>query len=182
MIIIRHLLEMLLNPYLICLLLFTLFLIILWWRGNNWLVRWGFTLTLVLFLIFSTGWLPQMLTRKLEDRYPAITQVNPAIHWVVVLSGGQSEINDKPINAQLNSASIKRLMEGIRLYQQLPQAQLLLSGEVMGLKHQRLFAWQNWLPGFLFLSLKLFWKQHPLIRQTRQKPLSNLLRMSLFIW
>ncbi|KTD08706.1 YdcF family protein [Legionella jamestowniensis] len=139
MVIIRHLLETLLNPYLICLLLFTFFLILLWWRDNNRLVRWGLTLVLALLVLFSTGWLPQLLTRKLEDKYPVITQVDPAIHWVVVLSGGQSEINNKPINAQLNSASIKRLMEGIRLYQLLPQARLLLSGGGYGFETPEAF-------------------------------------------
>lgn len=139
MVIIRHLLESLLNPYLLCLLLFTLFLVILWVRGNSRFLCWGFTFVFILFFIFSTGWLPQALTRKLEDQYPVITQVDPAIHWVVVLSGGQSEINDKPINAQLNSASIKRLLEGIRLYQQLPQAQLLLSGGGYGFETPEAF-------------------------------------------
>ncbi|CEK09926.1 YdcF family protein [Legionella hackeliae] len=139
MVIIRHLLEMLLNPYLICLVLLAVFLVILWLRRANRLVCWGLTLVLVLFIIFSTGWLPQTLTRSLEDRYPVITKVDPTIHWVVVLSGGQSEINDKPINAQLNSASIKRLLEGVRLLRQLPKAQLLLSGGGYGFERPEAF-------------------------------------------
>lgn len=128
MVILRHLLELMFNPFFICLLLFVVFLVLLWVRGNSRIVRCGFLSVFILFLVFSTGWLPQVLTRYLEDEYPTVGKADPEVHWVVVLSGGQSDINDKPVNAQLNSASLKRLMEGIRLYRQLPQAKLLLSG------------------------------------------------------
>ncbi|KTC85516.1 YdcF family protein [Legionella brunensis] len=128
MVLVRHLLEMILNPFFLCLLLFAIFLTLLWLKGNNRLVRWGFVFVLCLFFIFSTGWLPKALTRHLEDQYPAVTKIDPTVHWVVVFSGGQSEMDDKPVNALLNSASIKRLLEGVRLYRELPQAKLLLSG------------------------------------------------------
>ncbi|KTD16616.1 YdcF family protein [Legionella jordanis] len=128
MAVIRHVLETLLNPYFLCLLLFALCLLLLWHCGNKRRIRWGFTGVLLLFLIFSTGWLPRALTLQLEERYPAIVQANPSIHWVVVFSGGSAEVKNKPVNSMLNCASIKRLLEGVRLYRQLPQAKLLLSG------------------------------------------------------
>jgi uncharacterized SAM-binding protein YcdF (DUF218 family) len=82
----------------------------------------------VLLLVFSTGWIPKLLTTTLEHRYPIVNKPNPHIQWIVVLSGGQSSANDKPANMLLYSASLKRLIEGIRLYHQLPSAKLLLSG------------------------------------------------------
>ena len=44
-----------------------------------------------------------------------------------MLGGGQSEGN-LPSNMLLNAISIERLVEGVRLYHQLPDAKLLLSG------------------------------------------------------
>ncbi|WED42192.1 YdcF family protein [Legionella cardiaca] len=149
MVIFRHILEMILNPFLLCLLLFALFLGLLWVYGNNRFVRWGLMSVFVLFLIFSTGWLPQTLTQHLENQYPAVIKVQPDIHWVVVLSGGQSELDGRPVNALLNSASIKRLLEGVRLYRQLPQAKLLLSGGGYGFERPealRLAQIASWFP------------------------------------
>jgi uncharacterized SAM-binding protein YcdF (DUF218 family) len=128
MITFRHVLEMILNPFLLCLILYAFFLSLLWLYGNKYLVKWGFTLVLVLLLIFSTGWLPQALTRKLEDEYPAVITANPRVPWVVVFGGGQSEVKERPANALLSLSSLKRLIEGVRLYRQLPHAKLLLSG------------------------------------------------------
>jgi uncharacterized SAM-binding protein YcdF (DUF218 family) len=127
-VIVRHLLETLLNPFFLCWLLLGVFLILLWLYGDSFIVRCGFLLVVLLFLLCSTGWLPQLVTQQLEDQYPAIMKIDPAMHWVVVFSGGQSEIPGQSINSLLYSASIKRLLEGIRLYKQLPRAKLLLSG------------------------------------------------------
>ncbi|MDI9818088.1 MULTISPECIES: YdcF family protein [unclassified Legionella] len=124
----RQFLEFFLNPFNLNLLLLALCLICLWVYGNSRLVRWGLLSVLVLFLLLSTGWLPQLLTRQLEDQYSIVLKADPAVHWVVVLSGGQSEVEDNPANSLLYSASIKRLLEGIRLYRQLPAAKLVLSG------------------------------------------------------
>ncbi|KTD21540.1 membrane protein [Legionella lansingensis] len=145
--VIRHLLETILNPFFVCLLLFAFLLALLWLCGNTRIVRWGFLLVLVLLLIFSTGWLPSTLTHQLEDRYPVIKKVDPDVHWVVVLSGGQSEVRDRPVNTLLSSASLKRLLEGVRLYRQLPRAKLLLSGGGYGFETpeaQRLAQIASW--------------------------------------
>lgn len=128
MVIIRHVLEGVLNPFFLCWVLLCFFLILLWLHGDSMLVRCGFLVVALLLLLCSTGWIPQAVTRQLEDQYPVITQVDPAIHWVVVFSGGQSEMPGQAVNSLLYSASIKRLLEGVRLYKQLPQAKLLLSG------------------------------------------------------
>lgn len=130
--IIRHVIETIINPFFICLLLFFIFLVVLYLYGNSALIRSGFLCVFLLLLLFSTGWLPKILTQRLENQYPIITQVNPQIHWIVVLSGGQFDVVNSPSNippnALLNSVSLDRLVEGIRLYRQLPNAKLLLSG------------------------------------------------------
>jgi len=124
----RHFAESIVNPYFITLLLFALSLLLLCIRGDSRGVRAGLLLSLIGFLVLSTGWLPMVLTNKLENQHPVVEEVNPAIQWVVVLSGGQAVRDDLPVNNLLYSASIKRLVEGVRLYRQLPAAKLLLSG------------------------------------------------------
>lgn len=129
MIISHHLLESLVNPFFLCFILFALLLIKLWRKRNNSRLCWAFLIGMVVLFFCSTAWLPQSLTRQLEEYYSPISQLDPSVHWIVILSGGQYEKNtDKPINNVLSSASLKRLLEGIRLYRQLPQAKLVLSG------------------------------------------------------
>lgn len=128
MVIFRHLMEALLNPFFLVLLLFAILLIFLWIYGEKLVFRIGFLIVFLLLVLFSTGWLAEHLTREMEAQYQPVTTVNPAIRWVVVLSGGQAQIVNLPTNSLLYGISIKRLVEGVRLYRQLPAAKLLLSG------------------------------------------------------
>lgn len=128
MIIFRHLFEMLLNPFFLVLVLYSIFLVLFYLNKDRRFIRGGFLLVFLLLLLFSTGWLAQGITRKLEDQYPAITEVDPTIHWVVIFSGGQAGLTGIPTNSILTRVSIKRLVEGLRLYRQLPNSKLLLSG------------------------------------------------------
>lgn len=88
----------------------------------------GFLMIFLMLIISSTGFIPQFVTQKLEGYYPIIEQASPNIRWIVVLGGGQSAGNQQPENVLLYGTSIKRLVEGVRLYRQLPHAKLLLSG------------------------------------------------------
>lgn len=128
MLILRNILEILLNPFDLTMILLALFILLLWFKGNVLWIRLGLLFSFILLFIISLGLLPQRLTRFLEDSYPIVAHPSSEIHWVVVLSGGQAEVQDKPIHVQLYSASIKRLIEGIRLYKHLSNAKLLLSG------------------------------------------------------
>ncbi|KTC99512.1 membrane protein [Legionella erythra] len=130
MVAIRHLLEALLNPLCLILLVYTLLLIRLWCRGGK--GRTGFTWLYLMLLLVSLGWLPRALTTYLEGQYPFVNKPDPELHWVVVLSGGQAEEARQPEHILLYNASIKRLLEGLRLYRQLPDATLLLSGGGFG--------------------------------------------------
>lgn len=124
MAIVRSVLELLLNPFFIALLLLLLSLLV--FRGRR-QIR-GLSVAFLLLMITGTSWLPHKLTSMLEGRYPIVQHANPAIGWIVVLSGGQSDQKNQPANMVLYSASIKRLIEGLRLYRQIPDAKLLLSG------------------------------------------------------
>ncbi|WP_233579616.1 YdcF family protein [Legionella septentrionalis] len=120
--------EALLNPFFLVIFLLTVSWILFLRQANR---RAGILLTIALasLLLLSTGIIPELLTRKLEDQYPVVTKINKDIHWIVVLSGGQAQFAkaDVAIN-QIYTASLRRLIEGVRLYRQLPHAKLLLSG------------------------------------------------------
>lgn len=125
---IKHHLELLVNPFFI---LFFLILICIFLMRNKkdlLLVRSILWSLAIIFMVFSTGWLPRYVTEQLESSYAVVQKVNPKIKWVVVLGGGHSAADNLPANDLLSSASIKRLVEGVRLLKDLPDAKLLLSG------------------------------------------------------
>lgn len=124
----RHVLELIVNPFFLCMVLLGLCTWLIWRNQCLFFVRKVLLLVVVVFLLISTGWMPRYLSNQLESQYPVITQVDSTVHWVVVLSGGQSQLTGLPENALLSSASIKRLVEGVRLFRLLPTATLLLSG------------------------------------------------------
>ncbi len=119
---------MLVNPFFICLMIFLTFLTMLCLHNTSPLIRNGFILTFILLLILSTGYLPKIITHHLEGQFPVVTETDSHINWIVVLGGGQTEVPNMPPNSLLNSVSIDRLVEGVRLYRQLPHAKLILSG------------------------------------------------------
>lgn len=124
----RHVIELMLNPFFICLLLLIICSIYAWHRTSVLLLPGLLSIIVVLLVLCSTGWIPKYLTQSLESAYPIITQPDQSIRWVVVLGGGQNNMSGLPVNDRLSAASIKRLIEGIRLLHGLPNAQLLLSG------------------------------------------------------
>ncbi|HAU1320478.1 TPA: hypothetical protein F8R96_05925 [Legionella pneumophila] len=128
MALIRHLLEYLINPFFLCVLAIGICIFLLWRRLAPTVTRVLLFLVLIVLIAMSTGWLPSYLTYKLESRYSIVNQINPNVKWVVVLGGGQNIGEGMPANDLLTSASIKRLVEGVRLFKALPDAKLLLSG------------------------------------------------------
>lgn len=121
----KHFIEAILNPLCLCLVLMAFCL--LFYNQKRRCVYYGLLASFLLLTVFSTSWLPRSLMHKLESQYPIVTRPDPRIHWIVVLSGGQANTQDLPNNL-LYCASLKRLIEGVRLYRQSPAAQLLLSG------------------------------------------------------
>lgn len=124
----RHIAELVLSPIFLCVLVLGICGIFLWGRVSSRMLRVAVLMVFFVLVVISTGWLPRYLTRTLESQYPVIVEVDPAIKWVVILSGGQTQGEGMPPNALLSSASIKRLTEGVRLLRTLPDAKLVLSG------------------------------------------------------
>lgn len=124
----RNTLELMLNPFFLGVVLLIFCIGLLVQSQSRSLVRKLLMLVVGLFIVIGTGWIPNYLTHYLEKQFPVIKEIDPTIHWVVVLSGGQAQVSGMPENALMSSASIKRLVEGVRLFRLLPNATLLLSG------------------------------------------------------
>lgn len=124
----RHTLEAIFNPFFIGLLFFAFLLTCLCLYGDSRPLRVGLISVLIGFLLLSTGWFSHVIINRLQTQYPVITKINPNIHWVVVFGGGQLEHVKAPVNYLLNKITTQRLIEGVRLYRQLPESKLILSG------------------------------------------------------
>lgn len=123
----RHLMESFFNPFFIILIFFACLLFFLYKERKSSLLKEFLALFMVM-IILGLGFIPQKITQLMENKYPIIHTPSSAIHWIVVLSGGQAQGTDKPANMMLYGASVKRLVEAVRIYRQLPQVKLLLSG------------------------------------------------------
>lgn len=128
----RHLIEALINPYSLIFIGLVILLLYAPKHGQTRGFRLIFLAMVVALFLLSTGWLAKGLTHYLEGTYATVEKVDHNIRWIVVLGGGQAQYAmDKPNNT-LSTASLRRLIEGMRLHRQLPKARLLLSGGGMG--------------------------------------------------
>lgn len=96
-------------------------------RAAKILVTSGVSLAIVLSLPLTVGWLlgPLHHFRPLDPLSPAA-----GARWVVVLGSGYSTPGRVPPNGRLDTASLERLVEGIRLYRALPGTKLIMSGGI----------------------------------------------------
>ena len=91
-------------------------------------------ISLCLFLVAGYGIPAYQHIKKQERKYPPwdiekiAAEELRKIRFVVVLGSGNSTAPALPESNQLNTASLYRLVEGIRIQRQLPQAFLILSG------------------------------------------------------
>jgi len=91
------------------------------------------TLGLLLVLALSYGAVSSRILAPLETAYPSYDSAyahgdQPPPAYIVVLGGGHTTDPRLPANAQLSSASLARLVEGIRLQRLHPGSVLVLAG------------------------------------------------------
>ena len=83
------------------------------------------------FLLFiSYGIISDVPLTHLENKYPPLTDLSDYanVKWVVVLGGGHTSDPKLPANSQISSPSLMRLVEGIRIYKNIPESKMILSG------------------------------------------------------
>ncbi len=122
----KFLQTLFLPPTLIYLLLFVSLILIFMKKklGKRLLV-----FTLVLFYLLSIMPVSNLLLRTLENKYPPLLIPPNDIKYVAVLGGGAINHDTRlPSTSRLNSSSTARLLEGIRLFNQLDEAVLITSG------------------------------------------------------
>ena len=125
----RHVTEFLLHPLFIGFVLAVILIACLFKQaGDTKSIAIGLTALCLGVAVLSTSFLPHWMSVALENQYPHVTEVDPKVHWVVVLGGGVSGIKAMPASDALSSASLRRFLEGLRVYRKLPEAKLVLSG------------------------------------------------------
>ena len=90
-----------------------------------------------LLLLFSNKYVSVALVQHLEQRYPAVPELDAgrplpprleACRYVVVLGGGHGDVTALSATNKLSTSALGRIVEGVRLARVLPQARLILSG------------------------------------------------------
>ncbi|NVJ53224.1 MAG: YdcF family protein [Campylobacteraceae bacterium] len=68
------------------------------------------------------------LVKSLENQYPSYLKIDKSINYVLVLGSGH--VNNEKLSdvSQLSKTALIRLTEGIRIYKELDNAKLILSG------------------------------------------------------
>ena len=121
------------DPLSICLAIFTIGLIMLWFTKRQTIRKDPDNYRARIFHPCRLYWFSAPFIKPLESKYPAIVQIpsSPGIKYVVVLGAGVSADKKIPPNAQLSITALARLIEGIRIHNALPQTRLVLSGGLM---------------------------------------------------
>lgn len=114
---------------------------------------------LAVFLLSATPYLPNFLVSSLERQHlpfggsnpsssaffesPADSPTSHSRTHILILGGGHVSDPRMPVNDQLSDQALKRLVEGIRIYNLLPNCKLVLSGysrEGISKSHARVLA------------------------------------------
>lgn len=105
-------------------------LILLWFSRRQTIGKVLVSFAFILLLSIGYGWGFSSVLSNWEHQYPPLTDKAQlqGVKWVVVLGGGTSADESIPLYARLQQASLARLIEGIRLYKQIPGSKLLVSG------------------------------------------------------
>lgn len=105
----------------------------LYWRGKDSWAKITAIYSALWLLLVSVSPLPRILAEKREAQYPQldVTVVNTLKEQtanVIVLGAGHSNAPGFTVHDRLSEPALKRLLEGIRIKQQLPEAKLICSG------------------------------------------------------
>lgn len=134
MFLLKKVVGLLLMPLSVCLGLLVGGLVLAWLCRGRWRTvgRGLITGGVVLLLVSSFGPFSGCLLRPLEHRYPPLLDSAAAgmadVTWVVVLGAGHVSDPSMPATTQLCPSGLARVVEGVRLYRQVPGRKLVVSG------------------------------------------------------
>ncbi len=124
----KKIVTLLIMPLPLLLLLALAGLMLLWFSRRQHTGKALVGLAIFLLAAASSPWVANHFLGPLERQYPPILTRQPAIAYIVVLGGDQVAEEGLPATSQLGSASLARLIEGIRLYRLHPGSRLVFSG------------------------------------------------------
>jgi len=123
------------SPTPLCGFLLIIGVVLLWSRKKEKTGKILVTLGIGLFLLFGFDSITGLFLNQLENKYPGLKvetindEIRKQIHYVVVLGGGFADNPDHPLTSQVNVFSLTRLVEGIRIYRELPGSVLIFTGK-----------------------------------------------------
>ncbi len=126
--ILKKIVSMFIMPFPIGMLLIMLGLFLLY-KNSFKKAKFVLSISFVWMFLISYSPLVNTLLYSYEKSYPMLKEVPKNIRYIHVLGGGHHTDTMQPITSQINEASVVRLNEGIRLYQELNgNATIVLSG------------------------------------------------------
>ncbi len=140
MFVLKKIIAQFFSPVPLCLEILVIGLFLLLFTQKQRIGKLIVTVGVMLFAILSYRGIPNMLLRPLERQYLPLgvtatsdTTGNdsirlPSVKWIVVLSGGHTSDPNIPVTSQISDASLVRLIEGVRLHNEIPGSKLILSG------------------------------------------------------
>lgn len=108
--------------------------VVLIWTNKTKASKYLFTFATFLFVLFSFDPFTEFLLDSFENRYPAINieevKTKDPVKYVVVLAGGYVPNPPlHPITTELTKFTLARVIEGIRIYKEIPGSKLIFTGK-----------------------------------------------------
>ncbi|EPJ49338.1 MAG: hypothetical protein OFPI_25110 [Osedax symbiont Rs2] len=101
---------------------------LLWFSNRQRLGKWMISSAALMLALFSATPVANLLISPLENHYPTYDLSQGAVKFVMVLGSGHVSDPKLPVTSQIGSASMARLLEGIRIYKANPGSKLIVSG------------------------------------------------------
>ena len=119
-----------LYPLSLCLIILVVGLLFIWFTRKQRIGKVIVSMGVGILLIFSLGIVSNTLLGSLESEYAPLADLQglDGIKCIVVLGGGHSSDTKLPANGRLSDSALARLVEGIRIHNNLKDSQLILSG------------------------------------------------------
>lgn len=96
-------------------------------KQKNKLAKIFIGLSTSLLLIFSYEPFANLIIKNLETKYKKY-EYNQQIKYIHVLGNGNNKNHLQPISSYLSEAGIKRVLEGVFIYQNTPHSKLIFTG------------------------------------------------------
>ncbi|NRA14887.1 MAG: envelope biogenesis factor ElyC [Oceanospirillaceae bacterium] len=128
MFIFKKLFAAILMPVPMVLIITVLGLLLLLFSQRQRLGKWLTTGGVLMLVLLSSTPIANLLITPLENHYPAYNLDKGSVKFVIVLGSGHTSDSRVAVTSQIGSASLARLMEGMRIYKANPDAKLIFSG------------------------------------------------------